>query len=167
MADYRLRDIVQRECSLSAKLLQSKKLGDKQEESQYEKELQSLPQKYRSAEHDLYLAEISIPDVLRKEYDKTRKDRTWYLRKELDRDCAMRGGCCSRVCGCCQRRHKEIERLRGSCHCTPACGCCSNAHEFEYTEKQGADLIKRFEQKMLSSRPENITYMARAYFIRQ
>lgn len=56
----------------------------------------------------------------------------WYLSAELREDCAKRGGCCGRTCGCCERPRivdgLKIEEMHNRGHCTSACSCCLNAH---------------------------------------
>jgi hypothetical protein len=42
--------------------------------------------------------------------------------------CQLRGGCCSRECGCCERPWQTIRHPSGKVrymHCTGSCGCCT------------------------------------------
>jgi hypothetical protein len=50
-------------------------------------------------------------------------DTNWYLCTSLNRECAARGGCCSRTCGCCLRK-RETGRIPSQSHCTEFCPCC-------------------------------------------
>lgn len=50
-------------------------------------------------------------------------DSNWYLSTSLNRECVLRGGCCSRACGCCLRVRKT-DRIPNLFHCTEFCPCC-------------------------------------------
>ncbi|KAL1980094.1 hypothetical protein VTN96DRAFT_4655 [Rasamsonia emersonii] len=64
---------------------------------------------------------------------KQRKTRHWKKDREA---CELRGGCCDRDCGCCERARK-ILRPEGKTmekkkmHCSVACGCCVRSRGFE------------------------------------
>jgi hypothetical protein len=167
-AEYRLREIVQQERSLESKARATKKaVGNEKEAARYEEELTDLRRRYSEAEHDFYLAQTIIPPgPLRRSYNTLRENPTWYLREELVDDCVKRGGCCSRKCGCCQHRHEETERDRGTGHCTPSCGCCAIVRGFEYTTAEKDELLARLTSKMYeANNPGYITYLARALFM--
>lgn len=67
-------------------------------------------------------------------YNIQRSYPDWYLSTSLSDDCAGRGGCCGRSCGCCERPRtvdgfEDHIGTRG--HCTTACSCCMKAHGVE------------------------------------
>ena len=90
----------------------------------YEDELRHLNDGYWEMSRELYLLEANIPDgALKRAFESCRADPEWYLSQWLREDCARRGGCCGRDCGCCEKaRTNHYEWNRG--HCTKACGCC-------------------------------------------
>lgn len=58
-------------------------------------------------------------------------------------DCAIRSGCCARVCGCCERprkgnkgQHHSFNRVNYT-HCTVECGCCIRWRGFRHLEETG------------------------------
>ncbi|KAJ5121257.1 uncharacterized protein N7515_009218 [Penicillium bovifimosum] len=65
----------------------------------------------------------------------------WYMHKRLVKDCASRGGCCARSCGCCLNRNIDQTRKLGVGHCTLRCGCCQRA--------RGGLVIPEEEQRLL------------------
>jgi len=78
--------------------------------------------------------------------------------KEAQHYCKMRGGCCARNCGCCQRERKtnrpktaQLKQYMG--HCTRKCGCCTRynqligvtAKDSEQADKKiGFDVFRYF-----------------------
>ncbi|KAJ5096456.1 hypothetical protein NUU61_005812 [Penicillium alfredii] len=74
---------------------------------------------------DLEKAKPSGPLV--REYLQSLRRRPRKLWKIEQVYCQLRGGCCARDCGCCERTWKTIRDPSGSVsymHCTRACGCC-------------------------------------------
>ncbi|KAJ5996610.1 hypothetical protein N7499_007071 [Penicillium canescens] len=71
-------------------------------------------------------------------FARQRKHPDWYLSEELREDCAGRGGCCGRSCGCCEKPRlvhgfnpDQIwipNQIQGKGHCTSACHCCLKAY---------------------------------------
>ncbi|KAJ5247259.1 hypothetical protein N7468_002242 [Penicillium chermesinum] len=55
--------------------------------------------------------------------DLWRSDPRWYMHRALREDCATKGGCCGRMCGCCLRR-ENLEKPFAGGHCTVECYCC-------------------------------------------
>ncbi|KAJ5263845.1 hypothetical protein N7478_011450 [Penicillium angulare] len=55
----------------------------------------------------LYEMETMLPDLVKQNYESIRKDPNGYMRKELVKDCADRGGCCGHrlrmLCSACQK----------------------------------------------------------------
>lgn len=61
----------------------------------------------------------------------------WWFHRTLVQDCAGRGGCCGRDCGCCRDRTAKLgsERKAAVGHCTIECGCCVQARGFRFTDQ--------------------------------
>ncbi|OJJ81596.1 uncharacterized protein ASPGLDRAFT_1497696 [Aspergillus glaucus CBS 516.65] len=130
--DIGRRRIVQREIYVQEemKALQKSLHGDSEgatETSQlsaYEKELENLNNEYWSLNRDLGQFESAIPaGALSKAFKSWRADPDWYLCQWLREDCARRGGCCGRDCGCCEKARATNRRWNRG-HCTGVCGCC-------------------------------------------
>ncbi|OJJ43576.1 hypothetical protein ASPZODRAFT_73831 [Penicilliopsis zonata CBS 506.65] len=60
----------------------------------------------------------------------------WYMHRVLREDCARRGGCCRRGCGCCSNRQNWPDREFAAGHCTFECHCCENARGFELSQEK-------------------------------
>ena len=138
--DIKVRQITQREMYLQEEikaLQKSLKLdedGDKKGKAQlkeyYETELRSLNETYWDFCQFSGEAEGDMPDgILREAFKSCRSDPEWYLCLWLREDCAKRGGCCGRDCGCCEMAPSTTHRQRSRGHCTRACGCCIRTQE--------------------------------------
>ena len=94
--------------------------------SAFEQELKRLDSEYWEHKYHLRGLEAFSPTFLfGRALQAHRKDPNWYLSDWLRLDCAGRGGCCGRDCGCCEKprgTHRNCDWDRG--HCTGACGCC-------------------------------------------
>lgn len=169
IAEYVLRGIVQREQHLKSKILAFRKLAadeDDGREEEHHQELQDLLRRYAEAEHKLYIAETRFPPgTLQKSYNALRQNPTWYLRQELVQDCARRGGCCSRSCGCCQKRHEIATRSKGLGHCTPSCGCCSSERGFEYSAEERRSFVEDLESQLYDDNPFYLVHVACLFFL--
>lgn len=62
------------------------------------------------------------PGLVKRAFVALREDPDWYLSDWLRKDCAKKGGCCGRDCGCCERQRSSRDLSRG--HCTAGCDCC-------------------------------------------
>ncbi|OJJ45574.1 hypothetical protein ASPZODRAFT_478774 [Penicilliopsis zonata CBS 506.65] len=69
----------------------------------------------------------------------------WYMHRVLRDDCAGRGGCCGRKCGCCSNRQNLSTRKFAAGHCTVYCFCCQQARGFQLSHEQRVELRKRFD----------------------
>lgn len=98
---------------------------------------------------------VMLPDgPIKTSYLSLRRKPTWYLNKVLTQECVRKNGCCSRGCGCCERRsqqHKE-EGL-GIGHCTPECGCCKKAHGVFFRNEQERMSFWKIWTKPLADEP--------------
>ena len=92
----------------------------------YEKELRHLNNAYWTHKKHIWLLEAGTPvSAAGRAYETRRKHiPEWYLSEWLRRDCAGRGGCCGRECGCCEKARSNRDRKWNYGHCTGACGCC-------------------------------------------
>ncbi|CAI7611854.1 unnamed protein product [Penicillium viridicatum] len=118
--DIRLREIVQREdflinqCEKAEVLLDDPKRQQELDESHTE--LQGLEQSYWKTERMLYANELLCPvGPSWRAYISLRKIPQWYLIPCLIDDCARRGGCCGRACGCCSKP-RSSSRSNGHGH---------------------------------------------------
>lgn len=90
----------------------------------YQTELQDLDKRYWNQSRRHWRLEGDMPGgVISRAFKACREDPDWYLSTWLRQDCAGRGGCCGRRCGCCEKP-RETERGWSRGHCTSACGCC-------------------------------------------
>lgn len=129
--EYDLRAAAQREIRLHERL----KKGDfSYEKGAVGKELGEINRQWWLL-HRLwwqYRCGLSIGS-LGKALDRWRSDPKWYMHPFLVEDCAGKGGCCSRDCGCCENRLMNSKtRKLGAGHCTSECGCCQKAQGFVF-----------------------------------
>jgi len=114
----------------------------------------------------IYHLETRLPrGTLKESYDKLREDPTWYLRKELVKDCAAKGGCCGRDCGCCAKRHLNSGRRRGIGHCSILCACCEVYRGSNFTDEQLSVLRELIIEGLGDPDPTYLLHMADAYFL--
>jgi hypothetical protein len=79
---------------------------------------------YRRLYRTLWELQEHMPSgPLRRAFLAWRSNPDWYLCDWLRRECASRGGCCGRSCGCCEKP-RDTGRLLNRGHCTLACSCC-------------------------------------------
>ncbi|KAF9890897.1 hypothetical protein FE257_005473 [Aspergillus nanangensis] len=131
------------------------------QQSQLEKwlgEIEQLARQYWIREREFYRREVSAPSgpVLRG-YLSWRENPRWYmLSKTLTRDCAGRGGCCGRACGCCDKDRMAGRKVRKG-HCTVECGCCRRVWGFEMSYEDKTRYKKLYDVHM----KENEAYVNR------
>lgn len=70
--------------------------------------------------YDLYREVYMLNVFFKQKYDSLRRDAKWFTREEIVRDCSYRGGCYSRECGYCSKRHL-LKETKGNGHCTTEC----------------------------------------------
>ena len=136
--NFMLRQIAQEEENISERYgalkLETTTEENKRQLSEWLQRLKDLSREYWLHERDLYQLESRFPvGPLRRAYDTWRSKKNWYLHPDLINDCAGRGGCCGRDCGCCETRQETPGRRRGAGHCTTKCGCCAKARGFDLT----------------------------------
>lgn len=100
----------------------------------YEKQIQSLNSRYWESHREQWAKSDGIWSMsANRAIKRQRKHADWYLSDLLREDCANRGGCCGRKCGCCEkpRMTVNIDGIRDRGHCTTACSCCLKAHNID------------------------------------
>lgn len=164
LAEYCLREIVQREQLLNSKIVLAERNGYK--EAGCHDELIQLLRQYSKAEYDLYIAESRLPiGPVHESYHTLRQNPVWFLRPELVEDCKARGGCCGRACGCCQTRHERTARPKGFGHCTPSCECCISERGFEYSPEELKSFAENFKNQLRDDNPAYVVQMADVFFL--
>lgn len=90
--------------------------------------------------------------------DLWRSDSRWYMHRVLRQDCAERGGCCERSCGCCLRRELSERRFAGG-HCTAECHCCKKARRPQTnTESKRSEVLEDSIHGISDAIPNHIWY---------
>lgn len=136
-----LREIAQREISLKAGIV-TPLLGNEIEQGQprskdLQKELDILNRRYWFLEQRWWKLRSEFPrGPLIRAFELWRSHPRWYMHRSLVEDCARRGGCCGRGCGCCVDRELSATRTLGVGHCTVECGCCCESRGFELSLKE-------------------------------
>lgn len=169
-AEGSLRAMVQRVEMVKQKIKALEKAAtienNKSQLADWEKELELLQRKCWKQELKLYELEQMIPEwPLKHNYDLLRESGAWYMRKELAKDCADQGGCCSRSCGCCGQRHLDSERKKGIGHCTLECSCCSIYRVAELSAVEKAEISGRLRDNLENKNPSFLLRMSEAYFL--
>ncbi|KAJ5104355.1 hypothetical protein NUU61_001702 [Penicillium alfredii] len=169
--DGHLRETVQREESLKERVHALQKITDSEDEkekaqlSQWQQELDDLQRQYWNQMQLLAIHESSLPTDLRRMYGSVRKKNPkWYLNSELNVDCARRGGCCGRDCGCCAKREPTANRTRGIGHCSVNCGCCSHIRGFDLTVEEMENVHQQLDKTLKGSNPNHLIAMTSGLF---
>ncbi|KAJ5928423.1 hypothetical protein N7466_007379 [Penicillium verhagenii] len=129
-----------------------------------QRELLKIQEKLPILQQTLYEAEWAFPHSIRTRYRSVTKDPSWYLRSELVNYCVKKGGCCSRECGCCEKRQFSSERNFGVGHCTSYCACCDVARGGEITDECRKSMEESFTRMLKSDEPGFLGLMLLAYF---
>lgn len=169
--ETRLGQLAQKEEVLSDRYnSRERKASGEEDEQQLMKlsqDLEATRKEYWFIEREIYTKEALLPvGPLRKAYLLWRSNPTWYLHPRLIDRCAGYGGCCSRDCGCCERRLHVADRRRAAGHCTANCGCCAEARGFELQDLNDCtrmmNLYNLPNQK--GSNDDYYNRLSRAYF---
>lgn len=130
--ERRLREILQRETSLAVEARQA----SPERQAEIVKEGEGMKAEYHIAELTIQqMASGFKQGELRRAFDLWRSHPLWYLHKTLIEDCAIRGGCCGRECGCCRNRNPPPNRKLAVGHCTAECLCCQKFRGFKPTKE--------------------------------
>lgn len=128
-------------------------------------ELQRIKRIYVERETNLYLKEAALPPMtLAPLYSYIRADPRWYLGKWVVSECAARGGCCGRDCGCCAKRlfHKPRRSMSG--HRSLACPCCERRRGGAIDPDRVALIDQRYKEALDSDNPAFLACIASNYF---
>ncbi|KAF9244391.1 hypothetical protein DTO013E5_5940 [Penicillium roqueforti] len=126
-----------------------------------------LQKEYWYQECELHKWQSSIPGgPMKLAYESLRKNPKWYMQNELIKDCAGRGGCCGRECGCCEKRESTPEKSMGAGHCTTGCACCSSFRGCELTAQEKKNIRDALRAALKYSNSAYLLSMSRAYIIR-
>lgn len=110
-----------------------------------ESEIKKLIRDYWDLERRWWQIRSSFPRTpLSRGVDLWRSNPMWYLHQDLREDCAGRGGCCERDCGCCPKRRERPGRNLAAGHCTVECSCCEKVRGFELDAEQKRMYRKAF-----------------------
>lgn len=151
--DITLRWIVQRRtwCEQKAKALQTRQRDMSSQDlsrlEAYEEQIKSLNSRYWVAHRKQWIESDKLwSPSAKRALTRQRKHKDWYLSGVLREDCANRGGCCGRSCGCCERTRMtkvNTDRVHDRGHCTTACSCCLEAHgiDGEHLDMKGVDEV--------------------------
>lgn len=134
--EWRLRELAQREEGLKEQYVSLELAVNSQEDKKQLSArldgLEAIPKDYWLLERRLYEQEASLPrGGFLRAYSSWRSNPKWYLHPDLVNDCAGKGGCCGRGCGCCEKRGQAMDRCRSAGHCTVECRCCAKSRGFE------------------------------------
>ncbi|KAJ5489669.1 hypothetical protein N7539_004559 [Penicillium diatomitis] len=122
-------------------------------------------EEFADLEQGMLVTENMLPEGnVKGAYETLREDPSWWLRKELVRECIARGGCCARRCGCCENRSLDRSKGHGLGHCTSACHCCAKTGEWWVTTERRAEMIDILGDSLHSRDPEYLVKMADAFF---
>ncbi|PYH85380.1 hypothetical protein BO82DRAFT_184072 [Aspergillus uvarum CBS 121591] len=101
-------------------------------------QLQAVEIQLRTVHEDIWQLERTAHQILRnfpvgfgpvkRGVCANRARADWHMTESRQEDCAGRGGCCGRGCGCCARPRSAQRAKKG--HCTAACACCEQARGF-------------------------------------
>lgn len=172
MGDYHVRELAQQEETLKEKGQALRKMRNADEDEaqlqKMEEEQEALRKKCWYQEWELYNWQCSIPSgPIKLSYESLRKNPKWYMQKELIKDCAARGGCCGRDCGCCEKRESTPGRNMGAGHCTTGCACCLSFRGCELTATERDDIRDALKANLEDRNMRNyLLTLSRAYLIR-
>lgn len=135
--ETRLREIAQREMRWEYYQLSGARV---------EQELSESNKEYKRVEREWWTIRDSFSDgPLTRAFELWRGNPKWYMHRVLREDCARRGGCCGRECGCClDRKFIGDRRKHANGHCTVECGCCQKAGSFEISENKKNEFSIRY-----------------------
>ena len=125
--------------------------------------LDDVKYQHSQLSHKVYEMETMLPHLVKQNYETIRKDPKWYMRKELVKDCADRGGCCGRDCGCCALRARHFYK-KGVGHCTVECGCCVGFRGFRPSPEEKRDKLKGMTMMLKCDIATHFVRMVNAYF---
>lgn len=118
-----------------------------------EQEISKLAKEYWILEREWWKIRASYREgPLTRAIDLWRSNPKWFMHSTLCEDCAGRGGCCGRECGCCLNRLNKAQRKRAVGHCTVECPCCEASRGFELSPGEKAQIREDFSFELSSPR---------------
>jgi hypothetical protein len=143
-----LRETFQQDITLNEKLIKAMTENgchDHSKSRDIREKLEASNRKYWLLERDWWAYRSGFDEgPLTRGLDLWRSHPRWYMHRVLVDDCAGRGGCCSRSCGCCLHREMSLARKLGVGHCTGECGCCIKTRGFVLNTKEKKRISIRF-----------------------
>ncbi|KGO63523.1 hypothetical protein PITC_049050 [Penicillium italicum] len=116
-----------------------------QDPARIDQELRITEKEYKRIEHERGMIRNYFFDgPLGRAFEFWRAHPRWYMHRVLREDCASRGGCCGRACGCCLNRKLSYDRQSAVGHCTIECGCCHKTRGFELSEDEKKHFATRY-----------------------
>ncbi|KAJ5735822.1 uncharacterized protein N7483_000947 [Penicillium malachiteum] len=111
-----------------------------------QKKLDGLHQDYFVLRQTWWRWRSEFTEYLSRAFDLWRSYPHWYLHRVLRNDCALKGGCCGRDCGCCLMRATTSGQNRklGTGHCSIECACCIRSRGFDLTDSRKAEVRDLF-----------------------
>lgn len=144
-ANYGLRSTLQQEIMINEEF--AKIQGNSSpRKTEIKEQLQNLNKEYWIFSQKLWQAQSAFKTgPLTRAISLWHSHPRWYMHKFLVQDCAGKGGCCGRDCGCCVNRPIAQSRKLGVGHCTMECGCCAKYRGFDLTGEEKRDVANRFD----------------------
>ncbi|KAJ5629991.1 hypothetical protein N7528_003648 [Penicillium herquei] len=140
-----LRELVQKEESLTEDLNEQMSYSFSVDEIKViEQQLNDLNQKYFTLRQTWLRWRNEFTEYLSRAFDLWRSYPNWYLHPVLQKDCAMKGGCCGRSCGCCLKRATSPDRKLGVGHCSVECACCIKSRAFDLIDARKEEMRNLF-----------------------
>lgn len=133
-ADIEARWIIQRQTYIQEEIGALKRLNDTDlvtmpQLHAYEAELQRLYDCYLGNRKFIWKLEGDVPSgFFIRAFSPCRDNPHWYQSKWHRQDCAGRGGCCGRACGCCEKVGTHHGKKHSRRHCNSGCGCCIRSY---------------------------------------
>ncbi|KAJ6037270.1 hypothetical protein N7540_001549 [Penicillium herquei] len=153
--EQRLREIVQKGESLTEKWNQEmRKTLCAEKIKILENQLNDLHQQYFVLRQTWLRWRNEFTEYLSRAFDLWRSYPNLYLHPVLRKDCALKGGCCGRSCGCYLKRAtaSNSDRKLGIGHCSVECSCCIKYRRYEFIDARKAELRSLFEVSSSTSR---------------
>ncbi|KAJ5929250.1 hypothetical protein N7454_007098 [Penicillium verhagenii] len=147
-----LRELIQRRAALPNII---KAAADASKTKELREELNGINKQIEDKQETLRNEEADLPNWsnvrLRDRYDFVKDFLMYEFDSEPVDDCKARSGCCSRGCGCCEKRHSKSPRgSEGTGHCTSECECCANTKgvevKSEYPDNMVHILLRLFKK---------------------
>ncbi|KAJ5489477.1 hypothetical protein N7539_004367 [Penicillium diatomitis] len=135
-----------------------------------EKDVMSLEKRVVHAAKDIHWLscrldemEMRLPTLVKLNLISIRNDPMWYMKESLVKDCADRGGCCGRNCGCCELRARHTYET-GIGHCTVECSCCFEFRGFAPSSQEAVQTIRDMDMSLKHPDAAYLVRLANGFF---